>query len=125
MKYLFYTAILLVLPAMTYCQQTIVFASDQNLHYKESQDRYMKVADSLTTFHSTTLQQTYKAYDWREAKHARKQQNREWRHQEILNRPYTNYYYWSDYNPYNYWSDYSPYNYYVNPWRSQYYLFGW
>ncbi len=115
MKHLFYIAILLILPAMANCQQ-IAFAVDQNPHYKESQDKYLKIADSLTKSHSTTIQQTYKAYDWYEAKLERKRQDREWLHQERMNRKYiTNYY--PDYNPYN--------NYYSNPWRREYHRFWW
>ncbi len=115
MKRIFYTAILLTLPVMAYCQQ-LAFAADQNPRYKESQDRYLKMADSLTTFHGITIQQTYKAYDWYEAKLERRKQNREWRHQERMNRRYITSYY-PDYNPYN--------NYYGNPWGRQYQRFWW
>lgn len=76
-------------------------APDQNPRYKESQQRYMNTADSLTTTLSTTVQQTYKAYDWYEARMERRQQRREWRHQENLyNGYYNNYYGQSYYNPY-------------------------
>jgi hypothetical protein len=83
-------------------QTTLDLVADQNPRYKESLQKYAPLADSLTKSLSTTLQQTYKAYDFYEARLARRAQRREWRHQENMNRPYL-------YN--NYWSDsfYSPY----------------
>ncbi len=75
---------------------------DQNPRYKESQQRYIKAADSLTNTQGITVQQTYKAYDWYEARLERRQQRREWRHQENLNGGYYNNSYWSGYyNPYS------------------------
>ncbi|UCJ08806.1 hypothetical protein KTO58_06340 [Chitinophaga pendula] len=59
----------------------------QNPRYAESQARYMKMSDSLTRTLSVTSQETYKAYDWYEAKLERRQQRREWRHLERMNRP--------------------------------------
>jgi hypothetical protein len=65
-------------------QQTALLA-DQNPRYTESQAKYARGADSLTSLHGTTIQDTYKAYDWYEAKLERRRQNREWRHQERMN----------------------------------------
>ena len=65
-------------------------APDQNPRYKESQERYIKQTDSLSNTEGITLQQTYKAYDWYEARLERRQQNREWRHQQNFNRSYFN-----------------------------------
>jgi hypothetical protein len=70
-------------------QQTALVA-DQNPRYKESQAKYARGADSLNSLHGTTIQNTYKAYDWYEARQERRQQNREWRHQERMN-GYSNY----------------------------------
>ncbi len=67
---------------------------DQNPRYKESQERYYKSADSLNSQHGTTIQNTYKAYDWYEAKLERRRQRREWRHEERMNG------YYDDYTPY-------------------------
>lgn len=79
-------------------------APDQNPRYKESQQQYMKKADSLTRTQSTTPQQTYKAYDWYQARMERRQQRREWRHQENLYNGYYNNYTWpSYYSPYSSW----------------------
>jgi hypothetical protein len=65
-------------------QQTTLLV-DQNPRYRESQFKYSQGADSLNSLHGTTIQDTYKAYDWYEAKLERRQQNREWRHQERMN----------------------------------------
>lgn len=53
-------------------QQTEL-ASDQNPNYRISQQRYMAQKDSLSQNMNTTPQQTYKAYDWLEAKQERRQ----------------------------------------------------
>ena len=65
--------------------QQIALAPDQNPRYVESQVKYTEAADTLNSLHGTTIQDTYKAYDWYEAKLERRRQNREWRHQERLN----------------------------------------
>lgn len=65
---------------------------DQNPRYMESQVKYARVADTLNSLHGTTVQNTYKAYDWYEARQERRLQNREWRHQERMNGYY-------DYSP--------------------------
>lgn len=54
MKKLFYIATLLILPTIVYSQPNPL-VSDQNPRYQESQDRYMKLKDSLTAWHSTTI----------------------------------------------------------------------
>ncbi|GAA4310376.1 hypothetical protein GCM10023149_05020 [Mucilaginibacter gynuensis] len=71
--------------------QTALVA-DQNPRYLVSQVKYTRMADTLNSLHGTTVQNTYKAYDWYEAKLERRQQNREWRHQERMNGYY-------DYSP--------------------------
>lgn len=58
-------------------QQTALLA-DQNPRYRESQAKYARGADSLTSLQGTTIQDTYKAYNWYEAKLERRRQNREW-----------------------------------------------
>ncbi|MBK7885038.1 MAG: hypothetical protein IPJ81_15590 [Chitinophagaceae bacterium] len=87
--------------------------ADQNPQYMQSQNKYMAMADSLTAWHATTLQNTYKAYDFFEAKAERKAERRDFRRTLRLERarrlnyfdPYNNQYYnnrnsfW--YNPYN------------------------
>lgn len=62
--------------------------ADQNPNAYKSQERYMAKSDSLLQYQGATAQQTYKAYDWYEAKQERKALRRERRHQERLANPY-------------------------------------
>lgn len=85
-------------------QQTSTATPDQNPRYRESERRYARSADSLNRQHGTTIQNTYKAYDWYEAKQERRQQNRQWRHEERMNGYY-------DYTPaWSVYGSYAPYN---------------
>jgi len=52
-------------------------APDQNPNYKNSAEKYAQRTDELTASQSTTQQETYEAYDWREAKEERKQLRRD------------------------------------------------
>jgi hypothetical protein len=66
---------------------------DQNPDYAVSRKKYMAIADSVNQFHSTTIQQTYKAYDWYEAKMERRQSRQDFRRELRLERArYSNYY---------------------------------
>ncbi len=89
-------------------------AYDQNPNYKISQDKYMKMADSLTRLHGTTLQETYKAIDYLEDKREAREKRREYRMQRRAN-AYV--YDWNDhyYSPYQ--SRYSRYRYWHRPYR--------
>jgi hypothetical protein len=71
-------------------QQTPL-VQDQNPRHVESERKYARVADTLNAEHGTTIQNTYKAYDWYEARQERRQQNRDWRHEERLNGGYYDY----------------------------------
>lgn len=97
-------------------------APDQNPRYHESLRRYLPLADSLNRQHSTTLQQTYKAYDFMELKRERKEQRRLWRHERRMERSrYGNYWYSDPYynNYYNYgYPVYNRGNYWNNNWGS-------
>jgi hypothetical protein len=77
---------------------------DQNPQYAVSREKYMKMADSITRWHATTLQNTYKAYDWYEAKMERRDARRQNRQAVRLARAQRSYYYdpYSYYNPYYY-----------------------
>lgn len=96
--------------------QQAALAPDQNPRYHESATKYALIADSLTRWHSTTIQDTYKAYDWYTAREERRQQNREWR------RMYGGYYNyspaWSLYGGYSpFFSSFGNYGYgYGNRW---------
>jgi hypothetical protein len=47
---------------------------DQNPNYQQSAAKYAEKSDELTKNQGETIQDTYKAYDWREAKEEAKQQ---------------------------------------------------
>lgn len=90
----------------TYAQD---LAPDQNPNYRVSMVKYMAAKDSLTSTLGTTVQDTYKAYDWYEAKMERKAQKKQWKHKERMERAkhgrsyssYDNGYYGNYYNRYN------------------------
>lgn len=67
---------------------------DQNPRYQESRAKYIELADSLNRDQGTTVQQTYKAYDWYEAREDRRKLRRERNFQLNLN---SGYYYGSPY----------------------------
>lgn len=94
---------------------------DQNPNYRASQQVYLKRADSINTWHSTTLQNTYKAIDYladkAEARAQRKAARRELR---LARARWSNYGYYDDY----YYSPgyYNNYNGYYN--YNSYYPYG-
>jgi hypothetical protein len=67
---------------------------DQNPGYRESRAKYIELADSLNRDQGTTVQNTYKAYDWYEAREERRKLRRDRNHQLNLN---SRYYYDSPY----------------------------
>lgn len=103
-----------VAPAARADAQTL--APNQNPNYAVSRDKYMRLADSLTRWHSTTLQDTYAAPDWYEQKLQRREDRRDFRRQLRLERAryyrsYSDYY---GYQPYRY--DGHRYQRYYRPW---------
>lgn len=97
-------------------------APDQNPNYMVSQQKYMKMADSVNTWHSTTSQETYKAIDFladkKEAREQRKAARREMRMERAR---WNNSGYYDNYNYNNYYNNgyYRPYNYgYRNNWNN-------
>jgi hypothetical protein len=81
------------------CAATLAYASvgyaqknelvkDQNPRYQESRAKYLELADSLTRDQGTTVQQTYKAYDWYEAREEKRKLRRERNYQLNLNSGY-------------------------------------
>lgn len=95
-------------------------AEDQNPNFAISRDRYMKMADSINEWHSTTIQDTYKAIDYledkREARMDRKTIRRQMRLAGVRNGWYNNEYYSPYYNssfqrPYNNFYRGRPYGY--------------
>ena len=66
---------------------------DQNPQYAISRSKYMNLSDSINQWHSTTSHQTYKAYDWYEAREERRADRRMFNRQLRLERArYGNYY---------------------------------
>jgi len=80
--------------------------NDQNPAYMNSLVKYSAASDSLLASQGTTVQQTYKAYDWYQAREERRALRRERRHQERLNNPYY----------YDYWFPSIGYSYGFNNW---------
>ena len=68
---------------------------DQNPNYKVSMEKYSATPAALTTM-NTTLQETYKAYDWSTAKAERKAERRNFRRERALFNSYNNG--WNNYN---------------------------
>ena len=91
------------LPAVSGQSQTNL-VPDQNPNFAVSRDKYMKMADSLNSWHSTTLQETYKAIDWLADRKEARSDRRESRRQLRLERAR----WYGDYNYDNY--NYNPYN---------------
>lgn len=98
-------------------------APNQNPNYMRSAEKYAAQSETLTASQSTTVQDTYKAYDWREAKAEEKQEREDRRYElrkmriETRNRcypPRRNYGYYNGYNNgyyYNPGYNYNGYNY--------------
>ena len=82
---------------------------DQNPNFAVSRDKYLRMADSVNRWHSSTAQNTYKAYDWYEARAERRQARRDNRYAVRLARAQRPAYRWN-YNPY-----YDDSYYYYNP----------
>ncbi|QOD67403.1 hypothetical protein HF324_00455 [Chitinophaga oryzae] len=70
-----FIACLLVMAMPAMAQQKLL--PDQNPRYMESMQLYLINEDSLTAREGTTVQQTYKAYQFMEAKMERKEQRRQ------------------------------------------------
>jgi uncharacterized protein YxeA len=109
------SAIVLLTSVNLYAQNKKL-APDQNPQYMQSQNKYTAMADSVTKLHATTLQNTYKAYDFMEAKAERKAERisyrRNLRLERVRNRRNFNNYYDPYYN-----QGFSPfYNNYYNSW---------
>ena len=103
---------------------SILFAqkeADQNPNYQISRTRYMNLHDSLLSTQSTTVQNTYQAYDWMALRQERKDIRFLNRQQRRLNRSQYDYSYYpySGYNqPYFnsgiYYNGYNSNGYYRN-----------
>ena len=95
MKKTFTTSALLILTLHFYSGAAAQSnrSSDQNPDFAVSRTKYMSIADSVNQLHSTTVHQTYKAYDWYEAKMERRQKRQDFRRELRLERArYSNFY---------------------------------
>ena len=91
--------------------QSEVLLPDQNPQYYSSKAKYMLLADSINKFHSTTLQNTYEAYDWYDAKQKRRSDRLLFRRELRLERArFSNRWNYSNYNGWNNRDYYQPYN---------------
>ncbi len=113
---LFLPTMLIFLASAGFSQQSGNQASDQNPNYLLSRQKYMSQKDSLLRWENTTIQETYKAYDWREAREERRSEHRAYRREVALSNPYyytpsvnygwNNYYGYGSYYRNNYgWSN--------------------
>jgi hypothetical protein len=80
-------------------------AENQNPNFRVSMNKYLAAADSLSVTMNTTVQNTYKAYDWYEAREERRALRKQYRHEERMARIK----YGRDYYP-NYYGSYYGYN---------------
>lgn len=100
-------------------QETL--APDQNPNYMVSRARYMKMADSINTWHGVTFQDTYKAIDFLQDRHDARMQRQAFRRELRLERARNGYYNWNNggnfypgfYNSYPYRFNRNYYNRYL------------
>lgn len=106
MKSFLLTASLVMVIALTGTAQNSATQQEQNPSFMVSQARYMKMADSINSWHGTTLQETYKAIDYLEDKREQRANRRAWRHELRMERARNSGWYNGYYNDYYYY----PYN---------------
>lgn len=115
MKSILLTASLLVIATLTGTAQDNALAQ-QNPSYMVSQARYMKMADSINSWHGTTVQDTYKAIDFLEDKRELRANRRAWRHELRMERARNSGWYNDGYNNGYYYPSYNNGYYYNRPW---------
>lgn len=104
----------------SFAQQANTLAPDQNPNYMVSQLKYTNVKDSLLVYSNTTAQETYKAYDWREARDERRNERRAYKREaNLLNSYYTPSYVNYGWNNNGYGSYNNYYNSYYNRGRGR------
>ncbi len=99
MKRIIFTFIILAAGFATQAQE---LAPDQNPNYKVSMDKYAAIQVNLQLTNNTTVQSTYKAYDWSTAKAERKAERRNFRRERRLFNTYNNN--WNN-NGFNSWNN--------------------
>ena len=81
MKRIIFTFIILAAGFATQAQE---LTPDQNPSYKVSMDKYAATQVNLQSTNNTTIQNTYKAYDWSTAKAERQAERRSFRRERRL-----------------------------------------
>jgi len=125
-KYLPFVLLLLTAGFTSSLQAQTELAVNQNPNYEVSRSKYMKLADSINTWHGTTPQETYKAIDYMADRKEARDERRAFRRQLRLERNnwYGDYYYptygngWL-YPQYNRWGRRGSWrnnSFYINPW---------
>lgn len=122
--------ILITLSASLSAQETL--APDQNPNFAVSRARYMNMADSINEWHGITIDNTYKAIDWMEARKEARAERRAYRRQLNLQRVNWDYGYYDNfrYGYYypafpNYYGGFRGYyrrnnSFYLNPWGNRF-----
>lgn len=93
----------LIIIAAGFAANAQELAPDQNPNYKVSLEKYTANMVALQTTNNTTMQETYKAYDWSTAKAERKAERRNFRRERALFNAYNNG--WNNNNWNNGWNN--------------------
>jgi hypothetical protein len=109
MKAILLTASFVLVTAIAATAQTL--APDQNPSFMVSQARYMQMADSINSWHGTTVQNTYKAIDYYQDKLELRANRKAWRRELRMERARNSGWYNGYSNDYYY-----PYNSFSRPW---------
>lgn len=107
-----YTLLVLFIAGITWVNAQENYLPDQNPNYLQSQHKYMGIKDSLLVYSNTTIDQSYKAYDFYQARLERRQQRRDRRYNVRMIRAENSYYpSFSNYgySPWNSWGTYGSY----------------
>lgn len=130
MKKLF-TLLMLFFTGTIFLHAQAVTEPDQNPNYGQSMHKYMGSKDSLLAYANTTIDQSYKAYDFYEARLERKQLRRDRRYNIRMTRAENSYYpsyNYGNYGGYNSWNNWGNYGSMLIPnvgFRSGNWWFGW
>ena len=92
----------LIIIAVGFVANAQDLSPDQNPNYKVSMEKYTAMQTFQTTM-NTTVQDTYKAYDWSTAKAERKAERRNFRRERVLFNNYNNG--WNNNNWNNGWNN--------------------
>lgn len=105
----FFTLLVLFFTGTIFLRAQAITEPDQNPNYAQSMHKYMGSKDSLLAYANTTIDQTYKAYDFYQARLERRQQRRDRRYNVRMIRAENSYYpsyNYGGYSPWNSWGNY-------------------